>query len=48
MSRITPLARPVAVLRRIGRTRLAAIAVVAAIALVNILPTSSGPLDAGG
>ena len=44
MSRTTPVARPVAVLRRIGRTRLAAIVVVAAIALVNILPSSGGPL----
>lgn len=44
MSRTTSLARPIAVLHRIGRTRLAIIAVVGAIALVNILPSSSGLL----
>ena len=44
MSRTASLARPIAVFHRVGRTRLAIIAVVGAIALVNILPSSSVPL----
>lgn len=44
MSHIIPVARPAAALHRIGRTRLAVIAVVAALVLVNIIPSSSGPL----
>lgn len=44
MSRFIPPARPLAVVRRIGRTRLAAIVVVAALAFVNVIPTTTGPL----
>ena len=43
MSRTTPLARPIAVLRRIGRTRLAAIAVVGRDRPRQHPPSSSGP-----
>ncbi len=44
MSRITRLAPSATLLGRIGRTRLAAIAVVVAVAVVNIVPTAGAPL----
>ena len=47
MFRVTRLAPPVAMVHRVGRKRLAIVAVVGAFALVNIIPSNAGPCRAG-